>query len=142
MTITTDNSTLVREFYDAYNDREFDRAAALATDDYTFTMVPTGETMSGANGIRQYLEMWSTAFPDSTVEITNMVVSDDWVVVEFTGRGIHSGPLRTPTGDIPATGKQVELHFCDVVSVRDGKLAGGRTYFDMASMMRQLGLLD
>ena len=139
---TATQASLVREVYDAYNDRNFDRAAELVTDDYEWTMIPTGDTFRGPDGMRQYLQTWAGGFPESRVEITNVIIGEDQAAVEFTGRGVHSGTLRTPAGDIPASGKQVQLQFCDVFQIRDGKLAGGRTYFDMASLMRQLGLMD
>lgn len=142
MATVTDTSSLVREIYAAYNDRQFDRAAELVTDDFVFTMVPTGQTLNGPDGMRQFLQTWATGFPESAVEITNVIAGEDWATVEYTGRGVHSGPLQTPTGEIPATGRSAELQFCDVFRVRDGKLSEGRTYFDMATMMRQLGLLD
>lgn len=142
MATVTDTSSLVREIYAAYNDREFDRAAGLVTSDFTFTMVPTGQTHNGPEGMRQFLQIWATGFPESSVEITNVIVGEDGASVEYTGRGVHSGPLQTPAGEIPATGKSAQLRFCDVFRIRDGKLSEGRTYFDMATMMRQLGLLD
>ena len=30
--------------------------------------------------------------------------------------------------------------FCEVLEVRDGKITRGQVYFDLATMMRQLGL--
>lgn len=63
------------------------------------------------------------------------------MVVEFMGRGTHTGPLHTPTGDVPATGRRVDLPFCDVHRIEDGKITNGRSYFDLATMMRQLGLM-
>ena len=137
-----DTANLVRQVYDDYNDRQFDHAAGLVANDYAWTMIPTGQTFNGPDGMRQYLAAWDQGFPESKVEITNVVASGEHAVVEFTGRGVHTGPLQTPAGEIPATGKRVELQFCDVYQVRGGKLAGGRTYFDMASLMRQLGLID
>lgn len=142
MATVTDTSSLVREIYAAYNDRQFDRASDLVTDDFAFTMVPTGQTLNGPDGMRRFLQTWATGFPESSVEITNVIVGEDGASVEYTGRGVHSGPLQTPAGEIPATGKSAQLQFCDVFKIRDGKLSEGRTYFDMATMMRQLGLLD
>lgn len=142
MATVTDTSALVREIYAAYNDREFDRAADRVTDDFAFTMVPTGQTLNGPDGMRQFLQTWATGFPESSVEITNIVVGETHAAVEYTGQGVHSGPLQTPAGEIPATGKSAQVQFCDVFAIRDGKLSEGRTYFDMATLMRQLGLLD
>ncbi len=69
-----------------------------------------------------------------------MVASGDTVVVEFTGRGTHTGTLVTSMGDIPATGKSVTLKLCDVLEFRDEMLVRQRSYFDSGSMMAQLGL--
>lgn len=142
MATATATSSMIREIYDAYNDREFDRAAELVTDDFVFTMVPTGQTLHGPGGMREFLQTWATGFPESSVEVTNIAAGENHAAVEYTGRGVHSGPLQTPSGAIPATGKSAQLQFCDVFRIRDGKLSEGRTYFDMATMMRQLGLLD
>jgi predicted ester cyclase len=62
-------------------------------------------------------------------------------VVEFTGRGTHTGTLRTSMGDIPATGRSLTLQLCDVMEFKDGMIQGQKTYFDSGSMMAQLGLM-
>jgi steroid delta-isomerase-like uncharacterized protein len=135
-----DHDALVRSVYSAYNDREFERAVAAVTDNYEWLMTPTGQVFHGGDGMRAYLAGWAAGFPDSQVEVTNVIVGEDQAVVEFTGRGTHSGTLATPMGAIEATGQQVELHFCDVYEIAEGKLRRGRSYFDLATMMRQMGL--
>jgi steroid delta-isomerase-like uncharacterized protein len=136
-----DTATIARTVYEAFNDRDFERASALMSGDGEWVNVPTDERFEGPEGIRRDLEQWANAFPDGRVEITKVRVGDDWAVVEFTGRGTNTGPLATPAGEMPATGRRVELPFCDVLDIRDGKIFRGRSYFDMASMMRQLGLM-
>jgi len=54
-------------------------------------------------------------------EITNMVATEDHVVVEFIGRGVNTGPLHMPTGDVPPTGRSVEIHFTEVRRIANGK---------------------
>ncbi len=71
-----------------------------------------------------------------------MVAAGDTVVVEFTGRGTHTGPLVTSMGEIPATGRSLTLKLCDVLEFRDGMVTMQRTYFDTGSMMVQLGLMS
>jgi predicted ester cyclase len=63
----------------------------------------------------------------------------------FLGEGIfggtHTGPLETPQGDIPATGRKVKVKFAFILDVTpEGLIAEDRSYFDSASMMSQLGL--
>jgi steroid delta-isomerase-like uncharacterized protein len=138
--MAADHASLVRSVYTAYNDRAFDRAAEVVTDDYDWLMVPTQQAFHGPGGMREYLAGWAEGFSDSVVEVTNVVVGDGQAVVEFVGRGTHDGTLNTPMGPIPATGQRAELHFCDVYEITDDKLRRGRSYFDLATLMRQLGL--
>ena len=62
------------------------------------------------------------------------------MVVEFTGRGTHTGTLVTSMGEIPATGRSLTLQLCDVMEFKNGKVQSQKTYFDTGSMMAQLGL--
>jgi len=43
---------------------------------------------------------------------------------------------------VPATNKLVEVATVTVVQFQDGKMASERIYFDQASILVQLGLLD
>jgi ketosteroid isomerase-like protein len=71
-----------------------------------------------------------------------MVADEEGVVVEFRGRGTHTGPLANPAGDIRATGRKVDIPFCQVYRLKGGKIVSSRLYFDTATMMGQLGLLS
>ena len=82
------------------------------------------------------------AFPDAQVEVTNQVAAPDGVATEFTGRGTHTGPLGTPTGALPPTGRAVEIPGAEVWHVRAGQLARLHLYFDTATLLRQLGVLS
>ena len=83
-----------------------------------------------------------TAFPDLTIEHINVVASGDQVVVEFVATGTHTGPLNTPTGVIEATGAAVTLHVVEVHTWRDGKLVRLVNYQDLASTLRQIGVME
>jgi steroid delta-isomerase-like uncharacterized protein len=139
MTATT-NDSLVRSLYTIFNERAFDRIGENITDDFSMTNVATGETFQGAAGIRQFMQGWIDAFPEARAELSNVVIGDDGACVEFRGLGTHTGTFRTPMGDIAPTGKSVDIPFCDVHRIRDGKIAESRTYFDTGAVMRQLGL--
>ena len=54
--------------------------------------------------------------------------------------GTHDGPLRTPTGEIPSTGRSIELEVVEVIGIRAGKIAAISNYWDSATLMRQLGV--
>jgi steroid delta-isomerase-like uncharacterized protein len=136
-----DNADLARRVHEAWNERKFDEIAELTAPDSTITIVGSGDTFEGVEGSRAYNEMWAAGFPDATVTVDRVIASGDHVVVEFTGRGTHTGTLRTSMGDIPATGRSLTLQLCDVMEFKDGMIQGQKTYFDSGSMMAQLGLM-
>jgi steroid delta-isomerase-like uncharacterized protein len=135
-----DNATFVRSLYDGWNARDFDALADLMAPDGTITFMGSGEVLTGPEGSRTYNEMWANGFPDGRVTIDTLAADGDRVVVEYTGRGTHTGTFVTSMGEIPPTGKSVTLKLCDVVEVTNGKVTAQRSYLDTGSMMAQLGL--
>lgn len=135
-----DNATLARSLYDAFNNRDFDLLSESVAPEGTITMTGSGQTFRGPDGARQYNTMWADAFPDGMITIDRIIAQDDYVVVEFTGRGTHTGTLATPAGDIPATGRSVTLQLIDVLEFADDQVKAQRSYFDSGSLMAQLGI--
>ena len=132
---------VARSIFDSVNERDVERGASLMAEECEFVEVPTGEVFRGPAGWRQNFDRWLGAFPDGRVEVTTLIASGEWAAVEYTGRGTNTAPFQGPAGEIPATGRSVEMQFCDVLHVRDGKVVEGRTYYDLASLLAQLGLM-
>jgi steroid delta-isomerase-like uncharacterized protein len=102
---------------------------------------PTGR-YEGREGIMAYFDQADKPFSDISQETSRLVEEGDTFVAEWIWRATNTGPLTMPDGsEIPATGKTVELPGVDIITVRDRKVAAQRDYFDMASMMSQLGLM-
>jgi steroid delta-isomerase-like uncharacterized protein len=136
-----ENARMARKLNEAYNDRDLDAAVALTTADVVLVNVTTGQTFQGAEGVRQFLQGWASAFPDSRVETTNVIADERGASMEFTGRGTQTGPLQTPTGELPPTGRQVEVAFVQVLQFEQGKITHARLYFDALGMLQQLGVM-
>lgn len=124
----------------ACNDRDFDAQADAMASDGKVVIVGSGDVFVGPDGSRKYSESWANGFPDGRITIDDIFADGDRVVIEFTGRGTHTGTLETSMGAIPATGRSLTIKLCDVVELKDGKVQEQRTYFDTGSMMAQLGL--
>ena len=75
-------------------------------------------------------------------KVVNVIVQDNWAVVEFVNRGTQTGPLHSSLGTFPPTGRRMEVRYCSVMRVADGMVVEGRDYYDSASIARQLGLVD
>lgn len=137
---TLDNANIARTFHEAWAERNPDRGAAVVAEDCIFVDVPRNEIQRGPEGYRQDYERWRTAFPDGTVEITRVIAEGDWVVVEFTNSGTNTGRLRTAIGDFPPTNRKIEVKYCSVMQIKDGKVISGCDYYDASTIIRQLGL--
>jgi steroid delta-isomerase-like uncharacterized protein len=136
-----DNVDIARKLYEHWNAREFDRVAELIAEDGEIVLVGSGTHFRGQDGSLEFSRMWADGFPDGKVPIARTVASGDTVVVECTGTGTHTGTLRGPAGEIPATGRSVTLQLCDVHDIRDGKIQRVGSYFDSASLLQQLGVM-
>jgi steroid delta-isomerase-like uncharacterized protein len=136
-----DSGSIIRKLFDAFNTKDYDAIEAMVTDDFELIVCATGEKFTGPEGARQNAEGWLIPFADAHVELLNVVASGDWAVAEAVGRGTHSAPMQTPMGEVPATGKHLELHFCSLIKVQDGKITEGRDYYDVMTVMNQLGLM-
>jgi predicted ester cyclase len=133
---TLDLATIVRQSYEAFDSKDLDRMMSFAKPDARTLNVPFG-----ARGTyREDTERWMKAFPDGKCEVTNLIVQGDCAICEFTACGTHTGPFKSPTGEIAATGREAEVPCVEVFRFRNGKISETKLYFDSASLMRQLGI--
>ena len=132
----TDTESILRKVYEAFNARDLDKLRSYAAADARVTNVPSGETL----GFVEDFEAWAQAFPDGKIEVKTIIAQGDHGVAEIVGRGTHTGTLKSPTGDLPATGRRAELQLAEVYDLRNGKITAMRYYFDAFSFLQQLGV--
>lgn len=97
--------------------------------------------LHGHDGIRQYFNLVTGSFSDRSYPISNLVEVGDTLVAEFRDQSRNTGPIPSPQGVIPATGKTVNLPVCAIYELKDGKLARSRVYFDMLTFLQQIGIM-
>src|SRR5262249_54449180 len=86
-----------------------DRTVALIADGAVWHDVGFPEPLRDRKLMRDYLQSWSTAFPDMVIRIVNKVATDDQVAVEVEFDGTNTGSMQMgPNAPVmPATGKKV-----------------------------------
>jgi len=125
----------------AYNDKNWERAKAAITPDFLYEEVATGRRIEGADETLAAWKGWAQAIPDSKASFDrSYVAGDDTVVLELTWRGTHQGPLGTAMGNIAATGKSIEVRAVAIVELKGEKARSQRQFFDMATLLQQIGL--
>jgi steroid delta-isomerase-like uncharacterized protein len=125
----------------AYNKKDWDAVRNNMAAGFVLDEVGTGRKVRGVNGVVGLYQGWAKAFPDSKATFNGASASGNTVVLEVTWRGTHTGPLPTPGGEIPATGRKFQVRACQVVDVAGDKIKATRHYFDMTTLLRQLGVV-
>src|SRR6202049_2619378 len=105
----------------AYNEKDWSKAKDMLAADAVYDEKGAHRRIQGAGAIGEAWRGWAKAFPDSKATIVREFASGNTVVFELVWKGVHTGPLQTPTGTIPASNKPVEMPTCQVVTVGGGK---------------------
>ncbi|MDP2674101.1 MAG: ester cyclase [Dehalococcoidia bacterium] len=131
----SDAASIAREYNDAWNRRDWARYRELLHPEYTYTG-GDGQTQKGQDVGLAVGQMFATAFPDGRIDVQSIHAAGNVAIVEFIGRGSHTGDLM----GIAPTGRQMTMPVCDILEIRDGKIYAEREYMDMLHMMQQLGV--
>ena len=130
-----------RDIVGAFNEADWGHYEALLADGAVYNEVGTGRELRGAPEIIAALKGWRTAMPDVKGTITNALADGDTAVLEITWEGTQTGPMESPDGTIPASGKRQKTPSTWVLEIEDGKMKTSRHYFDMLSLLRQIGAM-
>lgn len=124
--------------------KDLDAVMATMTDDPSVNHMPVNTGGKGKEAVRAfYRDVFIPSWPDDLqVTPVNRVVGDDQIVDEIHMRFTHQKRMDWFLPGVPPTGKVVEVDFIVVVGFRDGKLASERIYWDQATVLRQVGLLQ
>ena len=125
---------------DTFNAHDIDAFAEVLADDVVF-VAPGGRRGEGRAACSEFYGSWFAAFPDAHVEVHDLHIIDDVAVEEGTFTGTQDAVLRSPTGDIPPTGRAVRLEYVQVLRFREGKHVSFNLMFDRLLMLEQLGLI-
>jgi glyoxylase-like metal-dependent hydrolase (beta-lactamase superfamily II)/predicted ester cyclase len=90
-------------------------------------------------GVVAYFDEMYGASPDMRFQILDILAHGDKAAVHWRITGTFAGP-GTLNGLEP-NGARLDLQGCDVITVRDGKVAWNDAYTDNMTIARQLGLM-
>ena len=134
------NRKLLDIYVERYNAGDLDGVMELYADDAVQGM-PDGKFV-GKSAIRERLAMELAACPDVIHRVRSFVGQGDLFADEWTFAGTHTGPFVMPDGtEVPPTGRRLEVEGMEVVELRDGKIVLNTLYYDMLSVVAQMGLL-
>lgn len=136
----TDHSpeAIVRSMWEALNARDYARAAGAIAEHCEWHSMATGTVHRGPTPIVAGLREFVTGFPDWRADVERVTCAGPLVVVEWKSSGTFRGPFR---GKQP-NGKRFTRSGCSVAEVEGAKIVRYRDYYDRATLLEQLDLLD
>jgi steroid delta-isomerase-like uncharacterized protein len=124
----------------AFNAKDWEAVRSSITPEFVYDEVATSRKAQGADEVIPLWQGWAEAFPDAEATFDNAVATDSTVLLEVTWRGTHKGPLQTPGGPIDATENRIDVRACFVVEMAGERIRQERHYFDMGTILQQLGI--
>ena len=139
-----ESEATARAYVSMWNDRDYAAIPRLVSE--TFVMYdpaapeagvsgPKGE-VHGREGLRQFMELLTTAFPDFEITVLDMLTDERLAMYEVRLTMTHEGPL----GSLPPTGRRVDVRGVSVLRLEDGLVDEHRFHTNMQESAEQLGL--
>jgi carboxymethylenebutenolidase len=125
-------------------DLDLDATMATMTADPYVNHVPVMTGGVGSESVRQfYGDHFIGKWPqDIQITPVSRTMGEDQVVDELVLSFTHDVEMPQLLPGIAPTGRQVKLPFCVVVRFEDGRVAHEHIYWDQASLLVQVGVLD
>ena len=124
---------------------DLETTMATMTESPHLNHVPTMMGGVGRDGVRAFYRdhLVGRFFPpDVTMTTVSRTVGDERIVEEMVIAFTHTTEIDWMLPGVVPTGKRVEAAFVVVVGVKDGKVSHEHIYWDQASVLVQIGLLD
>jgi carboxymethylenebutenolidase len=127
-----------------FADHDIDKTMATMSSNPFVNHVPV---MTGGVGDAEVRQFYSNYFlsghpKDTVTRVINRTVGSDCLVDELQFSFTHDIELPWILPGVPPTGRHVDIAVVAVVQFRDGGIAGERIYWDQASVLAQVGLID
>ena len=139
----------LRQLWEEHVQHEF---SARNTDDTLATMVEDAyvnhiPVLTGGVGRDALREFYSKRFipqmpPDTEMTTVSRTNGEDQLVDEMVFKFTHTIRMDWMLPGVAPTGKRVEVPLVAIVRFREGKLAHEHIYWDQASVLVQIGLID
>jgi carboxymethylenebutenolidase len=103
--------------------------------------------LTGGAGKAALRHFYSTDFiprmpPDTTLTPISRTVGEDQLVDEMIFSFTHTQEMPWILPGVPPTNRHVEVALVAIVRFRDGKVAHEHIYWDQATVLKQIGLLN
>ena len=135
--MTSDLATYAEMINEAWNSHDIEKVLNFYSPEYIGDDVGQASLLRGHDGLRAMLENYWSAFPDLRFKVVSTLAQGNRLVIVWVGEGTHQGTIM----NIPSTGHRVEVRGVSIIDVEDGLIVRGQYIWDLAGMLRHMGLL-
>jgi len=129
---------MFREYIGGWNAHDVEKIASFFTDDCVYDNLARGQTYRGKDQLKAWVKASFDAIPDFKLGITSLFGSAGLLACEWVMTGTDTGPLSP---EVPTTGKSFSVRGSTIAEIKDGKIQRNSDYWDLATFLRQLGLM-
>jgi carboxymethylenebutenolidase len=146
--LTPDQQTLLaawrRHTHAEFVLRDADAALATMTENPYVLMVATGTACIGRAAVHEYYanQFLPAIPPDLELQSLSQTIGSDCLVEEMVVRFTHSIEMDWLLPTLRPTGRRAEFIVAAVISFENGKVAHEHLYWDQATLLSQMGVLD
>ena len=119
-------------------------ALATMTENAHVFLIPSGTGGMGKEGVRDFYANHFLPYipPDVELVTVSETSGQDRLVEEYVLRFTHTLKMDWLLPGVPPTGRKVEFVLVVIIQFENGKMASEHLYWDQASLLSQLGILD
>ena len=127
-----------------FEDKDADAAIATMTERPVLIHVPVGTGATGREALRRfYADTFIPQMPtDIGLQLLSRTVGQNRIIDEFIVRFTHTVRMDWFAPAIEPTGRRLEVPHVGVIEFEGDKIASEHIYWDHASVLIQLGVLD
>lgn len=123
---------------EAWSSQDVERILSYYTDDCVYEDLAVEKVSSGKEEVRAFCEGAVRAYPDFKVVTKSFFCSGNRVCIEGVMSGTYKGDIP---GLPPANGKAFSVRVAHVCELRECKAFRVTDYYNLVTMIRQLGFL-
>ena len=97
------------------------------------------EDIKGLEGVKYWVTNSRTMFPDFTMTFDETIIAGNIFIVRWSITGTNTGPITSPQGEIPPTGKKIHITGISIAKEENGKIVEEWVVYNVMDMMMQLG---
>ncbi len=127
------DAAVAEKWIAGWNSHDPDKMLPLFADDIFYEDVAFGEVSHGQAEVRKFILSELEGVPDLELKLERADIHGGHGTIEWTFRGTDKEVFKT--------GKKFSVRGVSVIDMRDGKIVRNVDFYDVATIMRQVGLL-